>query len=613
MRHVRLSSLVSALAMLAAAPVLAQQTPIAIGAEIRGELTDTDARSGEAEDGYLYDDYIFTASQGQRLLATLGGAFDAYLEVFAEGATDGEPINFDDDGAGGDSTDARLSFAAPAAGRYVLRARTFTGLEGGDYILSLTERPPAGPVPRPGGIRLDRPVNGSLADSDPETDDGARFDHYSFRARAGERLAVRLASEAFDPVVSVGRLGRDRAWTELARNDDGPGGGLNSSLVFTAPEAGDYVIRASAVETEGRGDYALTLARAPDPAPAQTIAIGDSLSETLSADDGVNAEGLRTDSWRFTGRAGQRVQIDAASDAFDTFLELFDETSGARTNLDQDDDGGPDGTNSRLTHTLPSDGEYVVEVRAYTGDGEGAYTLSVVEAEPERAATPLAFGATVEGRIDDTDPRDEEGRGYDAYGFTGQEGNRVQIIMRSGDFDTLLQIGQAGDFEPLATDDDGLGEGTDSRLNFTLPETGDYVIRASPLGTEEEGLYSIELVDRGPQPVDGSIIVGATARGTLTQTDALGEDGSLHDAYAITVAEGDKLRLTLVSNEFDSVIEVGKAGEDWVALETDDDGLSDAHARLDWTVEEAGEYLIRARAYAPGQMGAYALTVEPRS
>ena len=113
--------------------------------------------------------------------------------------------------------------------------------------------------------------------------------------------------------------------------------------------------------------------------------------------------------------------------------------------------------------------------------------------------------------------------------------------------------------------------------------------------------------------MDGSIIVGATARGTLTQTDALGEDGSLHDAYAITVAEGDKLRLTLVSNEFDSVIEVGKAGEDWVALETDDDGLSDAHARLDWTVEEAGEYLIRARAYAPGQMGAYALTVEPRS
>jgi hypothetical protein len=613
MRHIRLSSLVSALALIAATPALAQEATLAVGAEIQGTIADGDGRMGTADDGYLYDDYRFTATAGQRLRATMSAPFDAYIELFAEGATDGDPIAFDDDGAGADSTDAVLSFVAPADGTYVLRARTFAGFEGGDYTLSLTERPPAAPIPRPGGIRLDRPIDGTLADGDPETDDGTRFDHYSFRARAGDRLAIGLASEAFDPVVSVGRLGRDGIWTELARNDDGPGGGLNSALVFTAPEAGDYVIRASSVEIEGRGDYRLTLARAPDPAPAETIAIGDSLSETLSAGDGVNAEGLRTDAWRFTGQAGQRVQIDATSDAFDTFVELFDETSGTRTSLAQDDDGGPEGTNSRLTHTLPSDGDYVVEVRAYTGNGEGAYTLSIVEAEPERAATPLAFGATLEGEIDDTDPRDEEGRGYDAYGFTGQEGNRVQVIMRSGDFDTLLQIGLAGDFEPLATDDDGLGEGTDSRLNFTLPETGDYVIRASPLGTEEEGLYSIELIDRGPQPVDGSIIVGATARGTLTETDALGEDGSLHDAYAITVAEGDKLRLTLVSNEFDSVIEVGKAGEAWVALETDDDGLSDTHARLDWTVEEGGDYLIRARAYAPGQTGAYALTVEPRS
>jgi len=613
MRHVRLSTLVSALALLAATPALAQETTLAVGTEVQGTIADGDGQRGIADDGYLYDDYRFTATAGQRLRATMTGPFDTYLEVFAEGSTDGDPIAFNDDGAGGDSTDAALSFVVPADGTYVLRARTFAGFEGGDYTLNLTERPPAAPVPRPGGIRLDRPVSGTLADADPETDDGARFDHYGFRARAGDRFTIGLASGAFDPVVSVGRLGRDGAWTELARNDDGPGAGLNSALVFTAPEAGDFVIRASAVEIEGRGDYRLTLARAPDPASAETLAIGDSLSETLSAGDGFNAEGLRTDAWRFTGRTGQRVQIDAASGAFDTFLELFDETSGTRASLAQDDDGGPEGTNSRLTHTLPSDGDYVVEVRAYTGEGEGAYTLSIVEAAPERPATPLAFGATVQGEIDDTDPRDAEGRGYDAYGFTGQAGNRVQIVMRSGDFDTLLQIGRLGDFEPLATDDDGLGEGTDSRLNFTLPETGDYVIRASPLGSEEEGLYSIELIDRGPQPVDGSIIVGATARGTLTETDAQGEDGSLHDAYAITVAEGDKLRLTMVSNEFDSVVEIGKAGEAWVAIETDDDGLSDTHARLDWTVEEAGDYLIRARAYAPGQTGAYALTVEPRS
>ena len=38
-----------------------------------------------------------------------------------------------------------------------------------------------------------------------------------------------------------------------------------------------------------------------------------------------------------------------------------------------------------------------------------------------------------------------------------------------------------GEFEALASDDDGLAEGTDSRLNFTLPSDGNYVVRAMPL------------------------------------------------------------------------------------------------------------------------------------
>ena len=39
-------------------------------------------------------------------------------------------------------------------------------------------------------------------------------------------------------------------------------------------------------------------------------------------------------------------------------------------------------------------------------------------------------------------------------------------------------------------------------------------------------------------------------------------------------------------------------------------GLSDTHARLDWTAPEDGTYVVRARAYGPSQTGAYALTIE---
>src|SRR5690606_23898406 len=140
------------------------------------------------------------------------------------------------------------------------------------------------------------------------------------------------------------------------------------------------------------------------------------------------------------------------------------------------------------------------------------------EAAPEPAPTPLAFGATVSGEITERDPRDDENKGFDAYRFRGEEGRRIQVVVRSGDFDAFVSIGKAeGEYEALASDDDGLGEGTDARLSYTIPETGDYVVRASPLGADGKGLYSIELIDRGPEPKPGSIVVGATARGTLDE------------------------------------------------------------------------------------------------
>ena len=185
--------------------------------------------------------------------------------------------------------------------------------------------------------------------------------------------------------------------------------------------------------------------------------------------------------------------------------------------------------------------------------------------------------------------------------------------MRSGDFDTYLQVGAAGaDFSALAQDDDGLGEGTDSRLNFTLPSDGDYVLRASPLGSEGKGLYSLELIDRGPQPRPGSLLVGATARGTLSETDATADDNSFYDAYRVTLKKDEKLVIMMVSNEVDSFVVVGRTKDDGglEPLGSDDDSLSDTHARLEWTAPADGEYEIRAGSFQQGQSGAYALIVE---
>lgn len=605
-----LAASISALALVAGTGAWAQVAPIplVVGGNVSGTLDDADPTSGSDDDAYRYEDYELTASAGQRLEAVLrSDAFDAYLEVFKAGDLN-DAIASDDDGLG-EGTHSRLRFVAPEAGNYILRARTLSGTDGGAYTLSLSQRPPAPRAPRPTALRRDRVVNGALTSRDPESDEGARYDAYAIRLRGGDRVSISLDSDAFDPVVRIGRM-VGGSFVELAQNDDGPDGGLGSRLIFTAPADDDYIVRATGLDNAAEGAYTLKLTDGPPPLASKPIAIGDEVEGELTAEAGTNDAGQRANAYSFSATAGQRVEITLNSSDFDAYLELFDATGKS---IGEDDDGGDEGVNSRLVRTLTAGGTYTVQARALGDDSTGSYTLKIVEAAPAPEPTPIAFGQTLEGEIKTDGARDDEGRGYAAYRFQGTEGMRAQVIVRSGDFDTVAQLGRAGeDFEVLAEDDDGLGEGTDSRLTFKLPATGEYEIRALSYGGGEKGLFSVELLDKGPQPLPGSILVGATARGTLSDNDALTDDGIFYDAYRVQAAAGEKLTITMVSNDFDAYLEVGREKSDgsFESLASDDDGLSDTHAKLEWTPERAGTYVIRARSFSSAQTGAYTLTVE---
>ena len=67
-----------------------------------------------------------------------------------------------------------------------------------------------------------------------------------------------------------------------------------------------------------------------------------------------------------------------------------------------------------------------------------------------------------------------------------------------------------------------------------------------------------------------------------------------------------------MSNDFDALLEIGRDGDGgaWESLVSDDDGLSDTHAKIEWTAEVGGTYVVRARSFAQDQSGAYAVAVE---
>ena len=228
---------------------------VAMAAPAAGQLTQTQRTNGmiggsDARDsnGRQYDDFRVSLSAGQRVRVaasrTEGSSLDPYLEIFAPG---GNRIAADDDSGG--YPNARTEFAAGAAGTYVVRVRSFSSSTGGyDLIVE----------PVSSRLALQAVNPGSFNNSVPTTANRAHYRDYAINLSAGEEILLRLESGRFDPIIQVFYEGSEGG-SPLASDDDG-GEGLNSMLLFRAPRAGTYTVRATEL-SHGDGDYVLRMNR----------------------------------------------------------------------------------------------------------------------------------------------------------------------------------------------------------------------------------------------------------------------------------------------------------------------------------------------------------------
>jgi hypothetical protein len=348
-------------------------------------------------------------------------------------------------------------------------------------------------------IRVGQTVQGSLADTDPAGLTRGRFDAYRFNATAGQQLVATMESDTFDTYLTVGRL-YGPVMDVVDTDDDGGDGedGTNSRMRFTVPATGAYVLVAQSFTEEGRGAYTLSMTQAPAPTTgaSQAIAAGQPVTGQIADTDNVSDEDdAFYDAYTFSGRAGQRITVTLESDDFDTMLRVGRMEGTAFEELESDDDGAGEGTNSMLRMTLEEDGEYVIRVSPL-GEGSGAYTLRLEERAAARGpqpAQPLQAGVRAQGVLNDDDAvLEADNSYYDLWSYQGREGEAVKIQMTSDDFDTYVAIGRMvnGTWEEVASMDDG-GEGTNTLLEVTLPATGEYVIRANSFGAEETGDYTL--------------------------------------------------------------------------------------------------------------------------
>lgn len=224
-----------------------------------------------------------------------------------------------------------------------------------------------------------RTIEGRLEAGDPRVNGYSYFDEHRVSLPAGQRTAITITTEAFDPVVEIYRAGQASA---IGHNDD-DGTSLNSRYVLSAPAGGDYIVRVTSFGEDGRGAYRVGVAPLPPlPAPVTTpsgteTAVWRVFQGEISEGDG-EADGLRFDDYQVSLRQGQLALIRADSSAIDPMVQVLAAAERDGPAMAGDDDSGP-GLGAMVGFEAPLAGDYVVRVFSLDPAGRGAYTLRISE------------------------------------------------------------------------------------------------------------------------------------------------------------------------------------------------------------------------------------------
>ncbi len=292
------------------------------------------------------------------------------------------------------------------------------------------------------------------------------------------------------------------------------------------------------------------------------------------------------DEYAFPAKAGQTVRIDLMSDDLDAYL-IVHSPSGE---IFSDDDGGRR-RNSRLTVTAYEDGQWRIIANAFSEGETGAYRLTITVF---KEASVEQFRGTLEA---DTQRRPGGGGRYHSHTFEAAEGDRLEILMVSDDFDTFLTV-----LSPSGeswTDDDG-GEGTNSKLLVVTDEAGTWEIWACALDDEGMGDYVVRVLKRGPMTT-------RTVTGTLDSDDPkLLTDGTYYEEHELELEEGQTVELTLTSDDFDAYLIVHSPDGEVLS---DDDGAGGMNSRLLIFADAEGTWRVFANTYEAGETGDYELTI----
>ncbi len=196
-----------------------------------------------------------------------------------------------------------------------------------------------------------------------------------------------------------------------------------------------------------------------------------------------------------------------------------------------------------------------------------------------------------------------------------EAGRRYAISATSDAFDTYLRLLPPGSEEPVAENDDS-GDSLNSRINFTPPTSGEYVVRVSSFAPGGTGDYNLRVEPAAPLP---ALITRPTRtergqwriyQGSLAASDPA-DNERRYDDYELRLAAGETAMIHVTGEgDLDPMLMVYSAddrGGD--ALAADDDSGGGVNPFVFFAPGEAGTYVVRVTSFGANETGSYRLRI----
>lgn len=354
---------------------------------------------------------------------------------------------------------------------------------------------------------------------------------------------------------------------------------------------------------------ALLLAAAPARGAAQArvpaLRMGQAVQGTLSATGPALTGGARFTVYRFDARPDRTYRFTAVmpqgapalrvARPAGVLTEMLAEAAGADT--------------VQLRFRPLTAGPYLVVV---SSDSAAAFSLRGDEiGSGPPVPRPVAIGQLVQDTLtaESALGDDETETFYDLFTFAGRAGQQI-MIQAFGSYGVVPSLGRLreGRFEEIPTDDAPFFGGW-----VSVPEDGEYALRVQG-GLDEMGqnAYTLRVWDPASRPAPRRVEVGQSTRGTLDPVNAFPAGGQATDEWVTTASAGQRLTITAAADSFDTYLSIGREqGGEFEELAYDDDGGENSNSLAVLDVPQAGEYVVRVRAYVgtPAAKGEYTLQV----